>query len=136
MRKNDVRRSQGFTLIELLIVIGVIAVLAAVLLPNFTGAQKSPRNVAALQCGRAVVAAQTVRHTETQTYATNISALGEDVAEECQDVEVAAATRAQTTDGDGGIAVAGTNWAFSVWHKGGSKTYSYDKEGGVRLRPN
>ncbi|MCD0159661.1 type II secretion system protein, partial [Deinococcus sp. 6GRE01] len=52
-------RTQGFTLIELLVVIAIIGVLAAILLPTFAGAQKRPHDTATVQCGRAIITAQT-----------------------------------------------------------------------------
>ncbi|WP_026298582.1 prepilin-type N-terminal cleavage/methylation domain-containing protein [Deinococcus aquatilis] len=127
---RPVTSTQGFTLIELLIVIAIIAVLAAILIPTFAGAQKRPYDVAALQCGRAIVTAQQTSKLERGTYSTTLPALGEDVQEVCQTaglridihsgiVSDPAATTPMVMSGNV------DDFAFRVYHPNGSGFYRY-----------
>ena len=52
MKKNN---KKGFTIVELVIVIAVIAILAAVLIPTFTGVTEKAQKSAALQNAEKVV---------------------------------------------------------------------------------
>lgn len=135
------QQTQGFTLIELLIVIAIIAVLAAILIPTFRGAQKRPYDVAAVQCNRAVFTALITTRAATGSYPTNVSALGEDVAEACaqQGVRVReyGGGRPNAGDaGDGSILLNGTTFAYWTWHPKGSAAYYTSPDDGLRIARN
>lgn len=140
MNRTSLRRqarTQGFTLVELLVVIAIIGVLAAILIPTFTGAQKKPYDTAAVQCGRAIVTAQAVFKTENRTPAGNINQLGEDVAELCRDVQVfpldsTGKTAASSGNNLNGIDAAG-EISFMVWHQRGSGFYQYYRPANLRF---
>jgi type IV pilus assembly protein PilA len=55
---KNVRRNEGFTLIELLIVIAVIAILAALAIPNLIGSRKAANETSAIAQLRAIVTAE------------------------------------------------------------------------------
>ncbi len=122
-------RTQGFTLIELLVVIAIIGVLAAILLPTFAGAQKKPYDVAAQQCGRAVVTAQFSYRASTGTYTDNPSLLGPDVQEACRDAGVQLGVHATTpTAATSAYLMSGANdvsCAFTAFHPKGTGFYRY-----------
>ncbi|WP_304524731.1 prepilin-type N-terminal cleavage/methylation domain-containing protein [Deinococcus sp. KNUC1210] len=130
-------RVQGFTLIELLVVIAIIAILAAIFVPSYAAAQKRPNDVAALQCGKAIVAGQITYMAEHNGVpAGSLAQLGNaDAVEQCQNIQLIqdGPTITQGSAGNNNIAVGGTNYAFRVWSNNGSAIYAYNRDGNVKF---
>ena len=130
-------KTKGFTLIELLIAIAIIAILAAIMIPSFSAARKRPYDVAALQCGKAIVTAQVTYTAEHANIPANsLTQLSNaDVNEQCQNVQVIqdGPPIVQTTAGTNTISVGGTNYAFRVWSTAGTGIYAYNQDGNTRF---
>jgi type IV pilus assembly protein PilA len=128
-------RTRGFTLIEVLVVIAIISVLITILLPSFNAARKKPYDVAALQCGKAIVTAQVTYIAEhNDTAASNVPQLNNtDVNEQCGQTNVQV-TRDNTppasvgAGGDSVIGTAGNNYAFDVWNPQGTSIYEFNRD--------
>jgi type IV pilus assembly protein PilA len=127
-------RTRGFTLIEVLVVIAIISVLITILLPSFNAARKKPYDVAALQCGKAIVLGQTTWIAEHNNTASSTSGLlGTDVAEQCagQNIQISGAPPAGNNialAGDGGMGVGGSNYGFYFWNPSGTSIYAFSHD--------
>ncbi|MBV8580776.1 MAG: prepilin-type N-terminal cleavage/methylation domain-containing protein [Candidatus Eremiobacteraeota bacterium] len=71
MDERTKRRSeQGFTLIELMIVVAIIAILAAILIPNFVNARSQAQTAACESNLRAIATALELYYADNQVYPT------------------------------------------------------------------
>ena len=110
-------------------------ILAAIMIPSFSATRKRPYDVAALQCGKAIVTARVSYIAEHNEVAANsVTQLNNsDVNEQCVAAGVQI-TRDNTPPagigaaGDNVIGVAGSNYAFDVWRQGGTGIYTYNRD--------
>lgn len=128
MVNNEINRAEGFTLIELLVVIAIIGLLAALLLPSYRESQKKPYDLAAQQCLRAIVTAETTYRIEHGGSTTDsLAALGADAAEQRQNIQVKAAwggSPTATMAGENTInTMGGRSWSVWTWSQNGSGAY-------------
>jgi len=89
-------RQNGFTLIELLIVIAIIAILAAVLIPNLLGARQRAYKAQALACAKALATAEEVYQIDSQTYTNDTGQLDQNMLKPCSGMTITAGSATST----------------------------------------
>ncbi|CAM2832095.1 prepilin-type N-terminal cleavage/methylation domain-containing protein [Hathewaya histolytica] len=81
-------KKKGFTLIELIVVIAILGILAAILLPRFSGFTDSAREKAAKSEAKAVYTALETYYAEKGSYPATINAEGMKVATKIEGSEI------------------------------------------------
>ena len=129
------RRLAGFTLIEILIVISIIGILIALSIFNLSTYRKRPNDVAALQCGKAIVTAQVSYRSEHSAYAATVNDLGQDATNACAGIEVDPRTpTSNATSGTGTITSNADDYAFQVWSTRGLNVFAESYLARVNLK--
>lgn len=110
------KSAKGFTLIELLIVIAIIAILAAVLIPNLLGARQRAYKAQAIACAKQIATAQEVYQIDNQSYA-DYTSLDSGMVKPCSGMSVTGTANS-------------TYYSFQVNNRG--QTVKVTSDGGIQ----
>lgn len=67
------KNQRGFTLLEMMVVVAIIAILAAILIPNFTRARAQAQTAACLGNMKTIATALELYYTDNETYPPNLA---------------------------------------------------------------
>jgi len=108
----------GFTLIELIIVVGIIGVLAAIAIPQFSAYRTRSFNSNAMADLRNAASAQEAYHVDFQVYANSSSVLSASYGLAIsQNISLSATGSA-------------SGYSMTAYHSSGDKTYTIEGPGG------
>jgi type IV pilus assembly protein PilA len=110
------KSAKGFTLIELLIVIAIIAILAAVLIPNLLSARQRAYKAQAVACAKQIASAEEIYQIDNQSYAPYDS-LDSGTVKPCSGMGVTGTANA-------------TYYSFQVTNRG--QTVNVTSDGGIQ----
>ena len=111
------KRTGGFTLLELMMVVIILAILAAIALPQYLRTSDRARAAEALTVLSAIKSSQVRSRALTQAYAANLGTL-DIVVPGFGNVPLGAAGWAYTTAGSVGTATLGTNHVYTNYDNG------------------
>ncbi|BDG23742.1 prepilin-type N-terminal cleavage/methylation domain-containing protein [Thermus thermophilus] len=110
------KSAKGFTLIELLIVIAIIAILAAVLIPNLLSARQRAYKAQAVACAKQIATAEEIYQIDKQSYAPYDS-LDSGTVKPCSGMSISGTANS-------------TYYSFDVTNRG--QTVTVTSEGGIQ----
>ncbi|MBN2096904.1 MAG: prepilin-type N-terminal cleavage/methylation domain-containing protein [Candidatus Omnitrophica bacterium] len=123
---------KGFTLVEIMIVVAIIALLAAIAIPNLMRARLNANEAAAISALKTLVAAQTTYHTSNSTYAGALAILSNQTPPYI-DAVLASTTKQGYVFGTGGSATTFTATATpQTYQTTGVRSFFVDQSGVIR----
>jgi type IV pilus assembly protein PilA len=123
MSKGIFSGEKGFTLIELMIVIGIIGILAAIAIPQYSSYRSRSYDAAAVEDLRNAETAQEIYFVNNLTYCANTSTLIGTTYMLLMSKGVRLAINAASTDANG--------YTMTARHPSGSNTYRIQGPGGT-----
>jgi len=113
------KRNHGFTLVEVLIAVAIIALLAAVLVANLSGARQSSYDTVAKTCANEISTAELLYKTDNGVFTDDFGSLDQDAVPTCNKPGVT--VNFSSADA--------TSFAATVKHDRGRTTFTVTQSG-------